>query len=172
MEKLISMVEFTLNVPVQGMEVQSIGIQGNNRYQKCIKYANFLKQKLELWMFVPSKFVDGEWVVLEEPKGQKCCGGIQKDCGCMGELWYNQELLDEYLESKSKVLFEGFYEHLYSVSNNKIEINLETLWFSDIQHNGICYGQVKTVEDLIQFDLNISETAKNQLSLTTSKNTV
>jgi len=30
-------------------------------------YKNFLKQKRELWMFVPCKFVDGAWVVLECP---------------------------------------------------------------------------------------------------------
>lgn len=43
-------------------------------FWKIEKYAKFLKQLLQLWMFIPS---DLKGNVLEEPKGIKCCGVYQ-----------------------------------------------------------------------------------------------
>ena len=34
---------------------------------KLGRYVAFIKQKMELWMFVPCKKVDGKWVILERP---------------------------------------------------------------------------------------------------------
>ena len=71
MKNLIGMVDFVLN---QGETSSFDTDQGDwyfkeqSKLDKIRSYANFLKQPLELWMFVPCKLVDGVWVVLEEKK--------------------------------------------------------------------------------------------------------
>ena len=78
----------------------------NSTYKDCenaieaiFKYANLLKQPLELWMLVPCEFINGKWIVLKKPKIS--CASCDK-CTC-SEAYHKQ-----YEKSKEKVLFEGF----------------------------------------------------------------
>lgn len=50
----------------------------NEKWELHRKRVEFGKQQLEKWMFVPSKLVDGVWVVLEEPNTEN--EKIQNDC--------------------------------------------------------------------------------------------
>jgi len=68
---------------------------------KSRKYRNFLKQPLELWMFVPC---DENGNVLEEPKRDK--DTYTQDLGVLQD--YDVIEVEEYNEAKDKVLFEGF----------------------------------------------------------------
>ena len=92
MKNLIGMVDFVLN---QGETSTLDTDQGDwyfkeqSKLDKIRSYANFLKQPLELWMFVPCKLVDGVWVVLEEKKPF-------------------QDNYFEFQEAKKRCLFEGF----------------------------------------------------------------
>lgn len=75
--KLISMTDFVLKDDYAGSPINMNKV-----------YANFLKQPLELWMFVPC----------DED------GNVLKDCGLMP--CYE---LDQYRQAKERCLFEGFY---------------------------------------------------------------
>jgi len=83
--KLIGMTDFVLD--------QELKLRNNFNYDnrdalvKIFNYANFLKQPLELWMFVPC---DEDGNVLEEP--------------------FEDNLYDiqEYQQAKERCLFEGF----------------------------------------------------------------
>lgn len=112
------------------------------------KYANFLKQPLELWMFIPC---NDNGVVLEEPK---------TDFKYLkGSVGYDE--VKEYNQAKERVLFEGFtfkeiktsYEHYYIVNNDKIT------WLS--------WNKSKTVENLLDYnqEIKLTPTAIKQLGL-------
>ncbi len=60
-----------------------------------LNYAQFLSQKLELWMFVPC---DEEGNGLEEPTEERKKVSL---------VFYQQEL-KQYQQAKDRVLFEGF----------------------------------------------------------------
>jgi hypothetical protein len=87
--KLISMTEFVLDQ----------GNPSNTDFQfadKVMSYANFLKQPLELWMFVPC---DEEGNVLEEPRPQDGDDGN----------WNYQARFNQYQQAKERCLF--FSQH-------------------------------------------------------------
>lgn len=94
MSKLISMCDFVLE--------QS---RYNNDYQfskKVCRYAEFLKQPLGLWMFIPC---DENSNILEEPKKP------WQD-NIMGEGLHlrHKEDFRKYQQAKDRCLFEGFDE--------------------------------------------------------------
>jgi hypothetical protein len=69
-----------------------------------LKYIEFLRSPLEIWMFVACKFVKGKWVILEEPNRST---HTDKEC-------------KEYKKAKERCLFEGFeyVTELQAVRNN------------------------------------------------------
>jgi len=76
-------------------------VEGGFGYH-ILTYANFLKQPLELWMFIPCK--DGK--PLEEPDGFGMYDDNTPYEGCDLDDWV--EDCKEYQEAKDQVLFEGF----------------------------------------------------------------
>lgn len=76
-------------------------------------YSKFLKQPLELWMFVPCELVDGVWEVLEEP-----------DCN----LDIRMDELKKYRQAKERCLFvwqKGFdYKIICEMFNDLEDIIL------------------------------------------------
>lgn len=94
--KLISMTDFVLEKTVE-KEIQKKGV--TNSLLRIKKYAEFLKQLLELWMLVPCELINGKWIVLKKPKIS--CASCDK-CTC-SEAYHK-----EYEQAKDKVLFEGF----------------------------------------------------------------
>ena len=112
-------------------------------------YSKFLSQPLELWMFVPCN-EDGN--VLEEPKDKNLCeycpiGSWKSDSkgnSCEGSKCdvASENYIDVLNEAKERVLFEGIFS----------EYDLEQIF----KH--------KTIEDLIPYDLTLTDTAKKQIS--------
>lgn len=104
-------------------------------------YANFLKQSLELWMFIPCKLVDGVWVVLEEPKFHG----------------HNIVEVEEYQKAKERCLFDGF------------KLIDKILWHWDGFNRRIIYSEnlgfdfYKTIEDLVKYNLELTPIAINQI---------
>jgi len=119
MKKLISMTDFDLE---QELELRNY-FEYDNREAlvKIFNYANFLKQLLEIWMFVPCKLVDGVWVVLEKPK--ETSEGIEAyDFDCQ-----------EYQQAKERCLFEGFRIENFMLTNDVIGIDQALTLYSDIE---------------------------------------
>lgn len=112
--KLLSMTDFVLE--------QNKEFKPTRTYKEiALNYANFLKQPLELWMFVPCKLVDGVWVILEKPK--ETSEGIEAyDFDCQ-----------EYLQAKERRLFEGFRIENFMLTNDVIGIGQALTLYSDIE---------------------------------------
>ena len=151
MDRLISMVDFVLEKVNRKVSVVS--------HMICIEdYANFLKQKLYLWMFVPCKLVDGVLVVLEEPN-------FYDKYGTNFEPIQNIEYaIDhrEYQEAKERVLFEGIeyveakqegHHSFLRICKSLSTINYPSFW------------RRNTVEDLIPYNLKLTPTALKQIGL-------
>lgn len=99
----------------------------------------FGEQPLELWMFVPCKFVDGVWVVLEEPKEYN----LFKQGVCNDFLKAN--ICKEYQQAKERCLFEGITEiesdYIISSSDNN------------------------TIEDITAYNFTLTASAQKQIEL-------
>ncbi|RUT68668.1 hypothetical protein D0817_20115 [Flavobacterium cupreum] len=155
MEKLISNTAYGIEVAEMVVN-EKLSIE--EAYLKCCKYDQFLSQKVTLGIFVPAKLVNGEWVVLTEPKGIKCCAGISNDCDCRGDLQYDSEEIYEYQEAKESVLFEGFAfnrdsEDYYFLVRDECYMTLIRK-----NHND-------DIESLIGRDYNLTATAQKQIGL-------
>ena len=97
--KLISMTDFVLE------QEKYLDITNKKKLELIINYANFLKQPLELWMFVPC---DEDGDVLEEPLYNDA------DLSC-DELDSINNLVSEYHQAKERCLFDGFNEETASI---------------------------------------------------------
>ena len=137
------MVDFVLNEVERKVSVVSQMI--------CIEnYANFLKQPLEIWQFLPCKLVDGVWVTLEEPDGY-----------VHGKTYLGWEK-DDYSKAKSRCIFEGFeidYDRI--VKNNEIRIQFND--YSIYLNNSKTI--IKTIEDLVKYNLQLNASAIKELGL-------
>lgn len=100
MKNLIGMVDFVL--------WQLTVKQSSSEFKEVIrKFAAFLSLKLELWMFIPCKLVDGVWVVLEEKKPF-------------------QDNYFEFQQAEERCLFKGFgVRNGNWLSNGNIDIDEE-----------------------------------------------
>jgi len=125
--KLISMTDFVL-------DKQRFKEDSDTAIFKVTNYAKFLKQPLELWMFVPC---DENGNVLEKPNA--------------GMFGYDH-VYNNYNKAKDRVLFEGFeYDNKMEYWHNKhISFDEE-------------FCENKTIEDLIQYNLTLYQTAIKQL---------
>jgi hypothetical protein len=127
--KLINMTDFVLR------ETNSTTTLAES-FQRCVTYANFLKQPLKLEMFVP---VDEEGNFMEEPLQEHYtdCNEEQN-----AKDWlYN---LEKYEQAKEKVLFEG--------------IDLDTAKYH-------CERNVRTIEYFTSFNVELTPNAIKQLAL-------
>lgn len=138
--KLISMVEF---VKEQSQYVKS-DISAGQSWDNTYRYANFLSQPLELWMFVPA--IDGE--VLDNPKYLKDFGYYDINRYDYME-WDKEEYkkdLAEYNQAKERCLFEGFEYY-----NKNCAIHIQTGNYVDEE-----FCERYTIEDLLIFFNNIT----------------
>lgn len=132
MKTLIPMMDFVLNPPMKGMEVQSMSFQGARRFNLCQRYAKFLKQPLILEMFVPvddgSIIDEGEnnyyWdVLIEELKADGYSMGSEESCLITEEK--ARELIKIRREqAQEKVLFKGF--EVDNIDNAVVRIRYKT----------------------------------------------
>jgi len=134
-------------------------------YQIRRNFDKFLKQSLEIWMFVPCKLVDGVLVVLEEPKEDMVIyntGHLETDCNNFANDF------NQYMEAKERVLFEGF--ELKKTNWNAadlIHLNKKENRVT-VENKNYCYLDVKdfnskTIEYLVKYDLQLTPTAIKQI---------
>ena len=147
--RLISMTDFVLEqnekIKKEKYDIESY----YNTMQVSINYANFLKQPLNLGMFVPCD-EDGE--ILDEPRDYE-----QRLPNMMTE--YNDEIY-RYKQAKEKVLFEGF-EFRRNGGVNFLTINEDIFAFHDFN---IKFKDL-TIEFLVQYNLQLTESAIKQIGL-------
>jgi len=126
--KLISMTDFVL---------EQEDSYYNQRFFKIEKYAKFLKQPLELWMFVPCYFRDGIWI------------SYAKDT-----LLNTIDLFNEWEQAKERCLFEGgksgfrIHEHKVFAVDNNIFSEKDTV-INLLEYVGREFTLTKTAEKLI-----------------------
>jgi hypothetical protein len=146
MEKLISMTDFVLE---QSSILRHSGDSFNiKKYDYIIRseyYAKFLKQPLELWMFVPCNKNNN---VLEEPLHIELYEGDTYDIDCL-----------EYQQAKERCLFKGFIflegnKKVFHIENKKGVVGI-----------GFRNGYYKTVEDIICTETNLTQIALKQIGL-------
>ena len=140
--KLISMTSFVLENAKQPY------VEGT-KYKDLVNYANFLKQPLKLEMFVPC---DEDGDILEEPTNYE-----KRLLNMMTE--YNDEVYI-YYQAKEKVLFEGI-EFRKNGGVNFLTIKEDIFAFFDFN---VKFKNL-TIEDLIQYDLQLTENAVKQIGL-------
>ena len=99
MKKLISMTDFVLE-QIQNSKYEEFHQVNETFVNKVCAYANFLKQPLELWMFVPC---DEDGNVLEEPQLKTIRNSFDEIVED-----YDYDECEVYRQAKDKVLFVGF----------------------------------------------------------------
>jgi hypothetical protein len=152
--KLISMTDFVLELWEDNLMSQ-IGLL-------AINYANFLKQPLKLEMFVPC---DEDGNVLQKPEEHFPTGNNNLE----KQIFIKQK---KYKQAKEKVLFEGF--EVIGVDENHTELELKNndFWIDFFKHSSIITTDsyqidypVKLCEDLLGYNLILTESALKQLGL-------
>lgn len=129
------------------------------KLNRIYKYAKFLDQKLELWMFVPC---DENGNVLEEPEIYSQWVRENFNDELENEERINQ--CKEFIKAKEKVLFEGF-EVLRIDRNLTIITNKEKDCQVFGKHDDDYSISVNftDVESLSKIDLQLTQSAKNQI---------
>lgn len=145
---LISTTEFVKLVKDNSTSLTERSIA--NQYIQCLRYANFVSQKPELWMFVPC---DEDGNVLEEPEQYN--SWLNKKSIDWGKVPFNIDLhtFEKYQQAQSKVLFRWELRKDNSVG---------LINWSDRIHLSI----YKTLEDLPEHykrNMKLTETALNQI---------
>jgi len=126
--RLISMTDFVLKQ--NKILNKYINYDKGFLFEIIIHYANFLKQPLELWMFVPC---DEEGNILEEPKIENYLKS------CQGTFF---EDLKKYQQAKERCLFKNEFNDLHNIFLLNDICNIESL----IKYN---LELTKTAEKLI-----------------------
>jgi hypothetical protein len=164
MEKLISMTDFVLE---QSSILRHSGDSFNiKKYDYIIRseyYAKFLKQPLELWMFVPCNKNNN---VLEEPLHIELYEGDTYDIDCL-----------EYQQAKERCLFKGFeitkdkyksIEREFVYIPNTVKQVYRKLIYNTGEFNTFFfdyYEEFRVVEQLVKYDLTLTPTALKQIGL-------
>lgn len=157
MERLISMTEYVLRFdkPI-GFYADKLDYQEgqSNAMSYVISYANLLSKKLELWMFVPCKFIEGVWVALEEPKNYNIWEDLHFNNGKNnGTIGFEEHL--DFKEAKEKNIFKGCY--------------LFDGWCLQFESGELFCSKESlkdyNVEDLVKYNLELTPTAKKQIGL-------
>ena len=154
---LISTTEFVKLVKDNSTSLTERSIA--NQYIQCLRYANFISQKPELWMFVPC---DEDGNVLEEPKlpyekATWCdkCAELNPDYA----KWYN---------ARSKVLFKGWkFVEKTKRGYYKLQKDDETTMYLDVSEgllNGTGHSNTLEYMQFISTELlELTETALKQI---------
>ena len=164
--KLISMTSFVLNQKQsESFNEKTFINEALISLEKIRNYANFLRQPLELEMLIPC---DEDGDILDEPEDYEV-----RLPNMMTE--YNDEVY-RYKQAKEKVLFEGFdlnqkdlskLENIFCLTKEYFQITFFTkekgCFIDNLKTNKTC--EIKTIEDLIEYDLQITESAIKQIGL-------
>ena len=144
MKTLIGMTDFVL----EQNKAEEVTRQ---TYIECRNYANFIKQPLTLGIFVPC---DEHGNVLEKPTIQK-------------GYWMSEK--EAYQQAKERCLFEGFEVVIkdFNKTPYKFVQNKDTYvyFYDEITNKWTKVNDYNIIEDLVLYNLQLTQTAIKQLSL-------
>ena len=145
MKNLVSMIDFVLE---QDQEFDKGNVGFKELTNNVCNYAKFLKKKLELCMFVPC---DKDGYVLEKPN------------------FIDRKEYLEYYQAKERCLFDVECVDISSGSFNGFQFKGESLKMVEYNINTkrFFYG-CNIIEDLIDYELVLTETSLKQFTLLTS----
>lgn len=125
----------------------------NHYINTTTRYAKFLKQKIELWMFIPCRLGEGEWIPLEQPEGTNLDNSFFEMI-----TDYSKEVAWEL--AKECCLFEGF-EIRDKGNFYFLEKKESALWYRILKRDSDT-----TIEDLLKFsNVELTPTAIKQIGL-------
>lgn len=162
MKHLIPMTDFVLNQA--GWYESKIRISEHEFAQRVLKYANFLKQSLELSMFVP---LDEQGAILEEPKREDYF-----DVGFnfkFNEKYFDEEIYPTYQKANKKVLFEGWECKMFRSYENEKNYILSTkkedriVIFPNLYKFGSKGDFINTIQDICYMKPKLTQTAIDQI---------
>ena len=194
MKTLIGMTDYISKINTE-FNMPTKPFDKNYYFGKMLNYSSFLIQKLELWMFIPCKLVNGVWVVFEKPvemgeyDDRLCnfCSYPQEgraisalSLGCEGSRCesafenYHDEFqteLAEYQEAKERILFEGFEVIKWNHGGESYSIRKNSGTKEEVQV--VYYKAIpdyfvwsfKTIEDLVKYNLELTPTVQKQFEL-------
>lgn len=151
---LIPMEDFVLKTVQTPFENEAIcWEQTQKRLDAIYRYALFLKQKPELWMFVAC---DAEGKPMNKPSCD-CNTEFDRE-GCPDECW-------DYINCKNECLFEGFEvvednRYFITVGSGTQQISFDKETPSVASKND---KEIKTISDLCQFNLPLTQTAIDKI---------
>ena len=163
MKILISMTDYILNLSTEYQKGKSLhNTDWSKEFEQfsklVISYAEFLKQSLKLEMLFPC---DEYGNVLEEPNPKE----IYPSPTAEEEIDF-LDCLEQYQQEKEKVLFEGFefkeYERMICFEKKGIEI---FIYNKNYQTFSAPRGRIITIEDLIIYEFELTESAVKQICL-------
>jgi len=144
MSKLKSMVDYVLNEKLNDTIDKDL-------YDIHKDYAKFITQHSEKWMFVPC---DEDGNVLEEPISDYEPINFWNE-GIIDEK--HNILYGEYEEAKAKVLFKGNFSVIDRKTYKIVKLDNKTIWIS--------WNKSKTIEDLIPYNLEVTESIAKKYNL-------
>jgi hypothetical protein len=154
--KLISMTDFVISQWDKDITREDFA-------QSMIKCATFLKQPLQLFMFVPCDELGN---VLEKPvmfysdENIKYLKGIEievaNECN---------KKVKQYQQAKERCLFEGFEFEDRTTFTVCVEYKNITMFFTYRGSVNINGSSVRYIEDLVTYELSLTPTAIKQIGL-------
>lgn len=164
--ELIGMSDKVIKTSENPLLQHTAGGQVIKEYFNIVDYANFLKLKLELWMFIPC---DKDNDILEEPTEIY----LRRK---YGNFWNDYQIEEEkqYQEALDRVIFEGFEFELSDFMDGfcgYLYLNKKHVMDVFVRDNNLIFEidedvEVKTIEDLTTLGLTIKESAVKKYNLT------
>jgi len=153
--KLISCTDYVISDSIKS---------DSNTSERIIKYANFLKRQLELGMFIPCDLEGNmlltpiEWRKKTRTKGLITVGNYSNPA--------YKEYIKQYQEAKNRVLFEGFeVVKTYNEEEDFNEYTVANIFIKVGGSNWNNYTNYKTIEDLTNLDLTLTDNAIKQIMI-------
>jgi len=149
--KLVSMTDYVLNL-------DSKTSSSNEFRMFAINYTEFLQTPLDLGMFIPC---DKDGIPIDKP--DKCYDDKQKCKVLCDKMCTESDYAKIYQEAEENVLFKGVSVLFTDISSIGIAIENYDFIINYSKLTGVLRnlqnGKLTTIEDLISFDLTLTESA-------------
>lgn len=155
MENLISMTDF-VSFQANQRDIDNWKCETDEYFNRCENFLNFIKKKPKLGYFVPCDENDKP---LEEPIFSIVNYGASTE-----SVKYYEIDKKRYQEAKQRVLFEGF-EISYEDGAIFPFLGKYPIGFFSCENEWVWSDRFKTIEDLVEFNLKLTDTAKKEIGL-------